>query len=83
MTARHPPMIKMKDDKHMVFMYRLLAFVGDRNGRFGERGQSTAEYALLLLGAATIAMLVVSWAAGTGKIEELFNAVVDSIIGRV
>ena len=48
-----------------------------------ERGQSTAEYALLLLGAATIAMLVVSWAAGTGKIEQLFNAVIDSVIGRV
>ena len=48
-----------------------------------ERGQSTAEYALLLLGAATIAMLVVSWAAGTGRIEQLFNAVIDSVIGRI
>lgn len=51
--------------------------------RFDERGQSTAEYALLLLGAATIALLVVSWAAGSGKIGELFDAVVDSIIGKV
>ncbi len=49
----------------------------------GERGQSTAEYALLLLGAATIALIVVSWATGTGKIGELFDAVVDSIIGKV
>lgn len=48
-----------------------------------DRGQSTAEYALLLLGAATIALIVVSWAAGTGKIGELFDAVVDSIIGKV
>ena len=48
-----------------------------------DRGQSTAEYALVLLGAATIALLVVSWAASTGKIGELFDAVVDSIIGRV
>lgn len=51
--------------------------------RRGERGQSTAEYALLLLGAATIALIVVTWATGTGKISELFDAVVDSIIGRV
>lgn len=49
----------------------------------GERGQSTAEYALLILGAATIALIVVTWATGTGKIAELFDAVVDSVIGRV
>ncbi len=48
-----------------------------------DRGQSTAEYALLLLGVATIALLVVTWATGTGKIGELFDAVIDSIIGRV
>lgn len=48
-----------------------------------DRGQSTAEYALLLLGVATIALIVVTWASGTGKISELFDAVIDSIIGRV
>ncbi len=48
-----------------------------------DRGQSTAEYALLLLGVATIALIVVTWASGTGKIGELFDAVIDSIIGRV
>jgi len=48
-----------------------------------DRGQSTAEYALLLLGAATIALIVVTWATSTGKIGELFDAVVDAIIGKV
>lgn len=48
-----------------------------------DRGQSTAEYALLLLGVATIALIVVTWASGTGKIAELFDTVIDSIIGRV
>jgi len=51
--------------------------------RRDDRGQSTAEYALLLLGAATIALIVVTWATSTGKIGELFDAVVDSIIGKV
>ncbi len=51
--------------------------------RSDDRGQATAEYALLLLGAATIALIVVTWATSTGKIGELFDAVVDSIIGRV
>jgi Flp pilus assembly pilin Flp len=48
-----------------------------------DRGQSTAEYALLLLGAATIALIVVTWATSTGKIAELFDSVIDSIIGNV
>ena len=53
------------------------------NRRDDDRGQATAEYALLLLAAATIALLVVTWATSTGKIGELFDAVIDSVIGRV
>ena len=48
-----------------------------------ERGQSTAEYALVLLGAATVALLFVAWAAKSGKIGELLDAVVDKVIGQV
>jgi len=48
-----------------------------------DRGQSTAEYALLMLAAATIALLVVTWATSTGKVGELFDAAIDSVIGRV
>ena len=48
-----------------------------------ERGQGTAEYALLLLAAATIALIVLAWATGTGRIGALFDAVIDSVIGRV
>lgn len=51
--------------------------------RQDDRGQSTAEYALLMLAAATIALLVVTWATSTGKIGELFDAAIDSVIGRV
>lgn len=70
----------------LKFILRLDELVGAAiacANKRGERGQSTAEYALLLLGAATIALIVVSWASGTGKIGELFDAVVDSIIGKV
>lgn len=48
-----------------------------------DRGQSTTEYALLLLGVASIALAVTAWASGTGKISDLFDSVIDSIIGRV
>lgn len=44
-----------------------------------ERGQTTAEYALVLIAAATIAMLIVAWAGNTGAISEFFDTIVDRI----
>jgi len=49
----------------------------------GDRGQTTAEYALVLLGAATVALLLVAWAVKTGKITTLFNAVLDKILEQL
>lgn len=53
--------------------------------RAGRRagGQSTAEYALVLLGAATVALVFLAWAGKTSRIGKLFNAVLDSVIGKV
>lgn len=48
-----------------------------------EQGQTTAEYALVLLGVAAIAMLVLAWAGETTRIGGLFDAVLDSITGLV
>lgn len=48
----------------------------------GERAQSTVEYALLLLGVATLALLVVAWATGTDAIGRLFDTVLDDIVSR-
>ncbi len=50
-----------------------------------ERGQATVEYALVLLGAAVIALLVVAWATdggGSGRIGELFDSVIDNVLTR-
>jgi Flp pilus assembly pilin Flp len=47
-----------------------------------QRGQATAEYALVLLGAAAVALLIVSWATHSNKIGELFNAVIDRLKGH-
>lgn len=44
-----------------------------------ESGQTTAEYALVLLAAGTIAMLVISWARGENSIDELFDVVITRI----
>ncbi len=48
-----------------------------------QKGQATAEYALVIVGAATIAGLVLAWAGSTGKITRLLNAVLDAVIGQV
>lgn len=54
-----------------------------RRARAGRRagGQSTAEYALVLLGAATVAGLFVAWATKTKRLSKLFDTVIDTIIG--
>ncbi|MFN8017039.1 MAG: DUF4244 domain-containing protein [Acidimicrobiales bacterium] len=51
--------------------------------RWREAGQATAEYALVLLGAAAIALLLAAWAAKSGAISKLFDAVVDELIAKV
>lgn len=52
----------------------------------GDSGQATAEYALVLLGAAAIAVLLVAWATaggGAGKIGQLLDRVLDAITSKV
>lgn len=48
-----------------------------------EQGQTTAEYGLVLLAAATIAMLVVAWAGGTGAITSFFDAIIEKITSLI
>jgi Flp pilus assembly pilin Flp len=48
-----------------------------------ERGQTTAEYALVLVGVAAIALLVVAWAGDTNKIGRLLDGVLDSILDKI
>ena len=48
-------------------------------------GQATTEYALVLIGAAVIALLVVAWATdggGAGRIGELFENVLSNVLSR-
>ena len=48
-----------------------------------ERGQTSAEYALVLLGAAAIALLLVAWATKSDLIGKLFDTVLNAITGKV
>lgn len=70
---------------------RLLLLLGDlrvclqravvpRHGRpASERAQSTVEYALILLGAAAVALVVVAWVTRSDAIGRLF----DTVLGRI
>lgn len=57
--------------------------MNNRTTRRRERGQATAEYALVLLGAAAVALLLVAWATDTDAIGRLLDAVLESILGEL
>ncbi len=48
-----------------------------------ERGQATAEYALVMVAAATIALALIVWASGTDLLPSFFNSVVRKVTGFV
>ncbi len=48
-----------------------------------ERGQASAEYALVLLGAAAVALLIVSWATNTDLVGKLLDTVLQAVTGKV
>lgn len=45
-----------------------------------EVGQTTAEYALVILGAAAIGTLVITWATKSHTIGKLFDMVIGKIL---
>jgi Flp pilus assembly pilin Flp len=52
-----------------------------RRGRTASReeGQTTAEYALVILAAAAVAIVLIAWARSSGKLPAFFNKIIDNI----
>jgi hypothetical protein len=48
-----------------------------------DRGQATAEYALVILAAGGIAVGVIAWANSTGSFTGLFESVIDNLTGSL
>ncbi|HYH48065.1 MAG TPA: DUF4244 domain-containing protein [Acidimicrobiia bacterium] len=44
-------------------------------------GQTTAEYALVILAAAALAAMVIAWATQSNAVGRLFDAVLDRVLG--
>jgi Flp pilus assembly pilin Flp len=51
--------------------------------RSREEGQTTAEYALVLLAAAAVAFVLIAWAESSGKLPAFFDSIIDAIMGDV
>ena len=66
----------------MLAIYVRLKLLLSDHLRRDERGQATAEYALVLLGAAAVALLVVAWASKTDLVGKLFDSAITSITGK-
>ena len=73
-------MLRLVVAAHIRLMEARVRLRGMR--RPDEGGQATAEYALVLLGVAAIALLVAAWATKSGKIGQLFDAVIGKLISK-
>jgi Flp pilus assembly pilin Flp len=50
--------------------------------RFSEEvGQTTAEYALVILAAAAVAVVLIAWARSSGKLPSFFDNIIDQVTG--
>lgn len=67
-------------------MYDLIHLLVTRPRWRSDRGQATTEYALVLLAAALVGVLVIGWATaggGAAAIGQLFDRVIQSVIEQV
>lgn len=75
--ARHRRTDPVRSTTRRCHPQRLVA--GLHSLTLTQRGQGTVEYALVLLGAAAVALALVAWVARSGAVGQLF----DSVVGRV
>jgi len=67
-------------------VYDIFIFLLQRVDWRNDRGQATTEYALVLLAAALVGLLVIAWATtggGAAAISALFDRVIQSVTDRV
>jgi Flp pilus assembly pilin Flp len=68
---------------HFIRLIRFSSLSSSRVAARDERGQAAAEYALVLLGAAAVALLLVSWATHTNLVGKLLDTVLGHLLGKV
>ncbi len=63
------------------FLAALARAFGTVRSATSELGQTTAEYALVILGAAALATLLITWATKSHAITKLFDTVIGKVLG--
>ena len=66
-----------------IHLSTYLTALADRVAARDERGQASAEYALVLLGAAAVALLIVAWATKSDLVGKLLDAVMKAVTDKV
>ena len=61
--------------------YLVTLYVRVRSALRREEGQTTAEYALVILAAAAVAVVLITWAHSSGKLPDFFDQIIDTIVG--
>ncbi|MFM7719154.1 MAG: DUF4244 domain-containing protein [Actinomycetota bacterium] len=46
-----------------------------------DEGQTTAEYALVILAAAAVAVVLIAWARSSGRLPAFFDSIIDQVAG--
>jgi Flp pilus assembly pilin Flp len=64
---------------HMPLLLRVWVALATPAARRDERGQTTAEYALVIIAVAAVASLLLAWATKSHAITNLFDAVIEKI----
>ena len=64
-------------DQCSRFVARVMA--ASQSGFAREDGQTTAEYALVILAAAAVAVVLIAWAKSSGKLPAFFDKIIDDI----
>lgn len=77
-----PPRSRSRRLDHAIARLTLWWFVGAEPRSHRERAQGTVEYALVLLGAAAVALALVAWVTRSDAISRLFDAIVGRILSQ-
>ena len=64
----------------MLLLYFM--FVRARARLSRQDGQTTAEYALVILAAAAVAVVLIAWAHSSGKLPAFFDQIIDNVTGN-
>jgi len=61
--------------------YLVSLYLHARSALRREEGQTTAEYALVILAAAAVAVVLITWAHSSGKLPAFFDQIIDNVVG--